>query len=556
MKKLLINSAVLFTLFISVLQAEQNETLKPKLILQITVDQLRGDLADKYMKNMGEGGFRYLKKDGLWYRSAFYKHSVTQTAVGHTTLATGAYPSAHGMISNSWYDRATKTKMYNVQDKSTYILSFDETKDVSKNKDGRSPKNIISSTFSDELSLLSNKKSKIFAVSVKDRGAVTLAGHNGKAFWFNKKTGEFVTSSFYYDKYPSWVKEYNSNKRNNEFSNKSWNTLFAKDEYIYKDDKAGEVDFGGFGKTFPHKYGDKSGKYFNYRIAFSPAGDELTLDFAKAIVSSENLGQNGETDFLAISFSATDYVGHVFGPSSMEAEDNLLRLDKTLKNLFAFIDKKVGLKNTLIVLSADHGAPETPEHLHNFNIESKHLYIMNLGEDKKQLKKLGIDSSLIEAFVVPYLYLDYAEIKKRGLKVDEVAKDVSSKLMKMDGVGAAIISSELKNNTASDTLLNRSAALNYNPERSGDILIINKVHYNVNSHKETVACNHGSPWRYDTFVPVIFAGYGIKGKNIYREIEPNNIAPTLCAVVGAKYPSNALKLPLEEVLKFTKTKGK
>ena len=291
-----------------------------------------------------------------------------------------------------------------------------------------------------------------------------------------------------------------------------------------------------------------SGKYFNYRLAFSPAGDELTLDFAKALVNAQKLGQSNTTDFLAISFSSTDYVGHVFGPSSMEAEDNLLRLDRTLAKLFSFIDKKVGLKNTLIVLSADHGAPETPEHLRDFHIESKHLYIIELGKDKKQLKELGIDASLVEAFVVPYLYLNYDEIKKRGLKVDDVAKDISAKLMKIEGIGAAIISKHLQNNRVPNTLLNRSASLNYNPERSGDILIINKVHYNVNSHKETVACNHGSPWRYDTFVPVIFAGYGIKGKNIFREIEPNHIAPTLSAIVGAKYPSNALKAPLKEVM--------
>lgn len=521
---------------------------KPKLILQITVDQLRGDLPTKYMKHMGDAGFRYLQKNGLWYKAAFYEHSVTQTAVGHTTLATGAYPSAHGMISNSWFDRKSGKKVYNVQDSSTHILSFNTKEDVSKNTDGRSPKNIISSTFSDELSLYTNKKSKIFAVSVKDRGAVTLAGHNGKAFWFDKKTGEFVTSSYYYDKYPSWVQDYNKNKRNNDFDNKGWEMSLKPSEYMYKDEKDGEVNYGGFGTTFPHQYGSKDGKYFNYRISFSPAGDELTLDFAKVILESQKLGQGEETDFLAISFSATDYVGHVFGPSSVEAEENLLRLDKTLENLFKYIDKKVGLKNTLIVLSADHGAPETPSHNHTIGLEADDLFIMDMGEDEKLLKQLRIDKSLVKAFVLPYLYLDYDEIKKRSLHVEDVAKDIAQKLQKMEGVEAAILSYKLQNNQARDTLLNRSASKNFHPKRSGDILIINKVHYTVNSHKQMVACNHGSPYRYDTFVPIIFAGYNIKHQEVFREVSPNDIAPTLSAVVGARYPSDALHVGLKEVL--------
>ncbi len=524
---------------------------KPKLILQITVDQLRGDLPIKYMKHMGDGGFRYLKKEGIWYKAAFYEHSVTQTAVGHTTLATGAYPSAHGIVSNSWFDRKTGKEVYNVQDKQTHILSFDSTKDTSKNTDGRSPKNIISSTFSDELLLYTNKKSKIFAVSVKDRGAVALAGHAGKAFWFDKKTGEFVTSSYYYDKYPKWVQEYNKNKRNNDFDNKTWELSLKPSEYMYEDDKEGEVNYNEFGTIFPHKYGSKDDKYFNYRISYSPAGDELTLDFAKAIIESQNLGQGKETDFLSISFSATDYVGHVFGPSSVEAEENLLRLDKTLANLFKYIDKKIGLKNTLIVLSADHGIPETPACNHTIGLEADDVFITNIASNDKLLKKLNIDKSLVKAFVLPYLYLDYDEIKKRSLHVEDVAKDIKQKLEKMKGIGTAILSHKLQNNQVQDTLLNRSASKNFYPERSGDILIVNKVHYTVNSHKKTLACNHGSPYRYDTFVPIIFAGYNIKHQEVYREVSPNDIVPTLSAIVGARYPSDALHVGLQEVLKLT-----
>lgn len=534
-------------IIISISLLLQAEIKKPKLILQITVDQLRGDLPFKYMKHMGEGGFRYLMKNGIWYRSAFYEHSVTQTAVGHTTLATGAYPSLHGIVSNSWYDRRSKRNIHNIEDKDTYILKYNGERPI-KNK-GKSPKNIITSTFTDELALLNNKKSKIFAVSIKDRGAVTLAGHNGKAFWFSKKSGMFVTSSYYYKKYPKWVQKYNKHRRNNEFSNKSWNTILKKSKYMYKDDKKGEVDYAGFGTTFPHKYGNKKDKYFNYLLSFSPVGDELTLDFAKAIVNSQKLGKDEVTDFLSISFSSTDYVGHTFSPSSMEAEDNILRLDKTLANLFEFIDKKVGLENTLIVLSADHGATETPAHLHEHGIESEHLYIEDMDKEMKLFKDVGIDTSLVEAVALPYLYLNYDEITKRGLKLENVSRDIALKLMQIKGVGGAIQSVNLEKNDTLHSLLYASALKNYNKERSGDILIVNKVHYNVNSHKKGVACNHGSPWRYDTFVPIVFAGMNLKAKEVYREVSPRSIAPTLSAIVGAKYPSGTQGIVLSEIMK-------
>ena len=212
MKKIIFSAITLSVMLILNSHASQIKVTKPKLILQITVDQLRGDLPDKFMKQMGNGGFRYLKENGIRYKNAHYNHSNTETVVGHTTLATGANPSVHGMVSNVWYDRDKKRLVYNIEDKRYHILSknadIDDSTEVDSSQaiagtDGRSPANILVSTFSDELSLYTNSKSKIFGVSVKDRGAITLAGHNGKAFWFSKTSGEFITSSFYYDKYPT-----------------------------------------------------------------------------------------------------------------------------------------------------------------------------------------------------------------------------------------------------------------------------------------------------------------------------------------------------------------
>jgi len=539
----------------------------PKLILQITVDQLRGDLPDKYMKNMPDGGFRYLKDQGIWYANARYGHANTETVVGHTSLATGADPAQHGMVSNVWFDRETGKLAYNIEDPRYHVLTeggdVDKSTEIDASQalastDGRSPANILVSTFSDELSLSSNGKAKIFAVSVKDRGAVTLAGHNGKAFWFSKSTGEFISTSYYYDKYPAWVSAWNRQGKPEVYSNKSWELLHKPSSYLYGDEdgNSGEVDVAGFGRTFPHAYGDSSNKQFNNYLTFSPAGDELTLDFAKAVIDAEKLGQDDITDFLAISFSSTDYVGHIFGPSSLEAEDNMLRLDRTLADLFAYVDKNIGLANTLIVLSADHGGPETPQHWQKFGIESN--FVSPADWDKapsiaKLKKRFGIGQALIKSFFPPYLYLDRKVIKDSGLDLAEVENAVADELMSIKGVALAISSSNLSSNQLPDTFLNRAALRNYNRKRSGNILILFQPHYFINHFNgEVVAANHGGPWNYDTYVPVIFAGSTIKQQRIDRPVEPIDIAPTLAEIMKTDKPSGATGIPLQEVMQAFK----
>jgi len=541
---------------------------KPKLILQITVDQLRGDLPDKFMKNMGQGGFRYLKEKGVWYKNAHYNYSNTETVVGHTTLATGANPSLHGMVSNVWYDRIKKRLVYNIEDKRYHILSknadIDDSTEVDASQalagtDGRSPANIMVSTFSDELSLYTNQKSKIFGVSVKDRGAVTLAGHNGKAFWFSKTSGEFITSSFYYDAYPKWVKAFNDKKHAQRYLNKSWTLMYDKSKYMFgdSDDNPWEEDYAHFGRVFPHHYKGKDNKYFNHFLTFSPAGDELTLDFAKAVIENEKMGQHEVTDYLAVSFSSTDYVGHIFGPSSLEAEDNMLRLDKTLASLFKYVDEKVGLDNTLIVLSADHGAPEAPGYLAKLGIEAKWIAPMKWNKEpslKRLEKRFGVGQKLIESFFPPYLYLDHTLIKEKGLNLAEVQKAVAKEIMDIDGIALTVTSTELSNNTLPDTYLYNAALNNFNAKRSGDILILFEAHCFANDMDggAIMATNHGGPWTYDTFVPVIFAGSHLKGKQVYTPIRPNDIAATLSAVVNAKAPSGSSGKVLNEVLEGIK----
>ncbi len=545
-----------------IVQAQQDS--KPKLILQITVDQLRGDLPEKFMTNMGEGGFRYLKEQGIWYHNAHYGHANTETVVGHTTLATGADPAVHGMISNVWFDRATNKLAYNIEDPRYHILSenadVDESTEIDSSQklastDGRSPANIIVSTFSDELRLKTNGKSKIFGVSVKDRGAVTLAGHTGKAFWFSKKTNEFITSSYYYKQNPKWVSNWNKKKLPARmFGGKTWKLMYDRSKYMFgnSDDNPWEMDVAGFGRTFPHKYGPADNKYFGNFLIYSPAGDDLTLDFAKALIVAEDMGKDDVTDFLAISFSSTDYVGHLFSPSSLEAEDNMLRLDKTLADLFSYIDKHVGLKNTLIVLSADHGGPEAIGYLKKFGIEADYVSPNKWDKEPSIAKlknKFGIGQELIQDFFPPYVYLNHKVIKEKGLDLAEVQKAVATELMTVKGIALAVSSTDIQNNTLPDTYLTRKALRNFNPQRSGDILLLLKPMYFFNDFEgEMVATNHGGPWMYDSYVPVIFAGWKFKGQRIDRRIEPKDIAITLANLMGTKPPSGADGEVLKEIV--------
>ena len=537
---------------------------QPKLVLQITVDALRGDLPDRYNNVLGEGGFRYLMEKGVHYNNAHYQHANTETIVGHVSLATGTVPAAHGMVGNVWFDREQGRLVYNIEDPEYRLLTPDA--DVDKKTeidptqkaasvDGRSPNNILTSTLSDELAVHFAGQSKIFAVSVKDRGAVSLAGHAGKAFWFSKKGGEFVTSTYYYDQYPDWVNKWNARKPALAYADKSWELLHSPSKYLFAnaDDRDYETDFPGFGRTFPHAYGKADDKYFTTRLTLSPAGDELTLEFAKALLQNEQLGQDEIPDYLAVSFSSTDYVGHIFGASSLESEDNIARLDRTLADLFAFIDKKVGLENTLIVLSADHGQPEVPGHLHERGIDKAHYFDTESLDKTPAIaalkKQFGMGEELIEAYHHPYLYLNHDLIRAKGLDQAEVEKAIAAELLKFDGVAYAVSSSALGTDSLPDTLLTRSILRNFHSKRSGDIYLVFEPNVFINDFDGLiVASTHGSPWRYDTYVPIMFAGAGLKAAKVNRAVTPYDIAATLAAYLRVKPPSGTVGTPLLEVL--------
>jgi predicted AlkP superfamily pyrophosphatase or phosphodiesterase len=535
---------------------------RPKLVLQITVDQLRGDLPTRYYDRLGDGGFRYLWENGVVYRNAHHAHANTETIVGHATLATGAHPSAHGMVGNLWFDRETGFTTYNVEDPNYRLLTEDADVDDEAEIDptqraarseGRSPAAILVSTFSDELRSNNDGQSKVVAVSVKDRGAISMAGHAGTAYWFSKASGGFVTSTYYMDQYPDWVSTFNAQQPAQQFANTSWELLHDQSSYLFAetDDREWETDVAGFGRVFPHQYGDGTSRYFTTWLTLSPAGDKLVLDFAKQALVEEQLGEDSITDYLGVSFSSTDYVGHIFGPSSLESEDNILQLDRTIAALLSYIDETVGLNNTLIVLSADHGGPDTPGYLNSLGIPAGYVDPDSWDKDAAITRikdRFGISGELFETYSHPYLYFS-TEIKNNN-DIDHEALEaaVIEELSRFKGVSLAVSSTALRRGNLPDTHLYRSVVNNFHPKRSGDIFIVFEPNWFINDFDGLiVASTHGSPWNYDTYVPIVFAGAGLHAQTVDRRVHTVDIAPTLSLYLGIKAPSGSVGKPLTEV---------
>lgn len=549
-------AALLFSLQ---LQAQDS----PKLVLQITVDQLRGDLPTRYYDRLGDGGFKYLWESGVVYRNAHHAHANTETIVGHTTLATGTHPSVHGMVGNLWFDRETGFTTYNVEDGNYRLLSrnadVDDSTEIDPTQraarsDGRSPVAILVTTIADELRSNTGGKAKAIGVSVKDRGAISMAGHSGTAYWFSKAAGEFVTSNYYLDRYPNWVDDWNRQNHAQKYANTSWDLLHAQDSYVFgdSDDREWETDVGGFDRVFPHSYGDGTSRYFTTWLTLSPAGDRLVLDFAKTALVEEELGMDQVTDYLSVSFSSTDYVGHVFGPSSLEGEDNILRLDRVLAELIAFVDDQVGLENTMIVLSADHGGPDTPGYLNSLSIPAG--YVDPETWDKvaaieRVKSEFNIDDKLIEAYEHPYVYFSSDVKNNKRIDQDALEDAVVGELLAFPGVSLAVSSSALMRGNLPDTHLYRAVVNNFNAKRSGDVFIVFEPNWFINDFDGlVVAATHGSPWNYDTYVPLVFAGAGLSAMTVDRNVYTVNIAATLAAYLNIKAPSGAVGAPLREVM--------
>ena len=530
---------------------------KVQLVLQITVDGLRGDLLPRYEDRFVEGGFRYLLDQGIVFTNANYQHANTETIVGHTTLATGTSPWAHGMIGNAWFDKHRGELIYNIEDADYTILPTREADGKAAQLDpsqsltrtnGRSPRNILATTFGDELKVKTVGKAKVFGISGKDRSAVAMAGHAGKAFWYSTEHGDFVSSRYYYERYPQWVNSWNSEGKAERYANTDWALLNPESSYLLaaQDDRPYEADLNGYGRTFPHSFGSADHDLFTTRLLVSPVVDHLLADFARALINAEQLGQDQVPDYLSVSFSGVDAVNHFFGPSSLENEDQVLQLDRTLADLFAYIQTTIGLDKTLIVFAADHGMAEMPEYMTELGVSSGRIVSKDIIHSLNILAEAeyGIEN-IVRYFYRPYIYLDEEKIRRAGLKVRAIESRLAEWTQDIEGISLAVSTQNMSKLQATPVL--QRVRRNNHRQRSGNIYVVQERYWYL-FEGGSIAAMHGSPWKYDTHVPIIFAGSGLKPERVHRPVHPTDVAPTLALLLGTKFPSAADGQPLIEVL--------
>jgi predicted AlkP superfamily pyrophosphatase or phosphodiesterase len=523
-----------------------------KLVLQITVDQLRGDLPRLFKNRFGKGGFRYLMDRGVFYVNANYLHADTETGPGHATLVTGGQPAQHGIIAGDWWDSVKKKIIYSVEDDQYSVLSSYVDTDPAKSAGGRGPANLESTTIGDEIYIASEQRAKVFAVSGKDRSAIIPAGHMGKAFWLSH--GDFVTSSYYYKEAPSWLLDWNKRKLADSYRNKSWDLLHDRKTYwrADRDDMPWEETFAHLGRTMPKALGSTDNETFYKGLEHTVVSDELVLAFTEDLIEREKLGKDETTDYLSVSFSSTDYVGHTWGVNSLEAEDNILRVDKNLEELFSFIDKNVGLDKTLIVLSADHGVADVTEYMQSLKYPARRIDPQDFTKSINQAlkKKYGTDAELLQTFIYPYLYLNTDLIEKLHLNLVDVEAFTANETMKYPGISFAatrsdIISGRLPSGHAHMPRVGNT----FHAKRSGHVHVIADQHAVLMHFPWHMKAGlHGSVYTYDTFVPIMFSVPGVTPKQISRAVGPHDIAPTIATFLGIKPPSGCVGTPLNEVV--------
>ena len=523
--------------FLSISGASKNNTSKVKLVVQIVVDQLRGDIINKFRDNLSKEGFLLLEENGLNFTNANFIHSVTKTAPGHATIATGSIPALHGIIGNDWYDAKLGKQVYACEDKNSKV--FGEEK-------GLSPKNLVVSTISDEIFLATEGKAKIFGVSLKDRGAIFLAGHSGKAFWFSKRNKGFTSSKYYFNELPEYTLNFNNLNLVDKYYNNNWKLLLPKEKYVYnnKDENEYERTEGNLGKTFPHSFADIDENEFGNLIAFTPYGDKITSEFAKVVIEKNEMGKDEIVDYFSVSFSSTDYIGHRFSPNSLEYEDQIYRLDRIIADFLKFLNDKIGLENILLIFTADHGVAESPEFLETqkqpsgvLSTSSFVILCNNFG-----YKNYKIDFNLVKDLIPPYIYLNETEILKTGLNICKVENDLRKIILKDEGIYDVFTQCSVELNEIVPNQVNLKVANSFYPGRSGNLYLVNMPgwYMSYNSEERENSSTHGTPWNYDTFVPLIFMGPGIPNGFDSSESGPQDIAPTIANFLGIKKPSGSV----------------
>lgn len=539
--KYLFFSFLLCWLFNHRLSAQGNE--KPKLIVMLTVDQLRYDYISKYWSRYSDDGFKKLVSEGYYMANTHFSYMPTLTGAGHATLGTGTTPAIHGIAANSWYNRTTKEKMYCVEDPKVKTVGSES--DAGK----FSPYNLRSSTFAEQLKL-AYSRAKTIGVAIKDRGAILPVGNfTDGAYWFDSKEAKFITSTFYRNKLPQWAQEFNQLELPSKYLEQNWNTLYPISTYYSStaDDMPFEKAFNDEEKpVFPHQTTQLRKENGLGMIKNTPYGNTLTIDFAKKAIIGENLGKDEITDFLSVSFSSTDYIGHQFGPHSIEIEDTYLRLDQDLADLIQFLENQVGNNNFLILLTSDHGAADIPAHVKG---STDYFNNKSLKKDLEDQSEKLYQVNLIESIANQQVYLDYDLLKSNKLDFNEVKRNFLEFLTKEEGI--VIVADPANNWCVGEKSICQKISNGYHAKRSGDLFFVIEPGW-LGSYNKNGGTTHGSPFSYDTHVPLIWYGFNTKAGVNYNPISIKDIAPTLSTLMGISYPNGATGIPINPYLESLK----
>jgi predicted AlkP superfamily pyrophosphatase or phosphodiesterase len=512
-----------------------NGPARPKLVVMLVVDQMRGDYVDKFQWQW-TGGLKRLVEEGAWFRDAAYPYASTETCVGHSTISTGAFPAAHGMISNSWWDRGSEKSVTCTFDPKVKNTGYGGA----KVEGGDSAWRMLMPAFAEELKYQSREGTRVVTFSLKARAAIPMAGHQADAVtWFDAATGAWTTSSAY--PMAAFVEEYAKAHPVAKDYGKTWVPLLPKRAYLYGEAAVGVVPPAGFGTSFPHPLRgtpDSTGSdaAFYAQWETSPYAQTYLTNMAEDAVDRLGLGKRAGTDYLGVSFSPLDYVAHHFGPRSWEVQDELARLDLDLAHLFAHLDSVVGRGNYVVALSADHGGGPIPEDLETMGMDAGWL---NLAEAQDWIEK----SLQARGYARPTVaQLDGSDVYFTPGTYDKLKKDPDSlhamiaAIKSLPGVADVYRAEVLDDRPATDSPIRRAEAASFLKSRNGDLVIVTRPYwlwdYSTPGHPRGYATSHGTPHHYDQHVPVFFMGFGIQQGVYYEAVTPADIAPTLATLCG------------------------
>ncbi|KYG85415.1 alkaline phosphatase [Roseivirga seohaensis] len=522
----------------------QNVNEKPKLVVGIVVDQMKQEYLTRFYGNFGEGGFKRFVEEGFMARNGHYNYSSTNTGPGHASVYTGTTPAVHGIVNNSWYSRSLGRSVYCAEDTTVVAVGGSAKSGLI------SPMNLYSTTITDELKLYTQKQGKVIAMSIKDRGSALPGGHlSDGSYWYDSSTGEFMTSTYYMKELPNWVKSFNSAQHVDKYLNMTWDTFLPIEKYSISGPDNSQYESGFKGKdtpTFPYNLKELRKDNGNFSlISSTPFGNSLLTEFAISAVDAEKLGQDNTPDFLAVSYSSTDYIGHNFGPQSKEVQDTYIRLDRELAKLFDALDQKVGKGNYSVFLTADHAVAENSLQMKDegFKIDNFSNSNARKAVSAALSAKYGA-KPWIESFS-NNIHLNHKLIEAEGIDLYEMQSFIAAKMMEQDGIYIALTARDLVTNNYTKNIKNLLQNA-YHTKESGDVLVVMDPGWQTGGSKGT---GHGNSWTYDTHVPILFYGWGIKKGNSVREIHITDIAPSVSMLLNMRLPNGATGTPIIEMFK-------